>query len=127
MVGPPGEFDGGSTRDRRVRHGLREARDYSAGTYGRVGRRYGSASPAAFSKCRFDLGLIGALFFGLGVTGGIVTIARGVWRSRTTPSLIWALVFTVVAVEHLTEYFVLWYSYVWVLVVAAVFVPLSDD
>ena len=35
--------------------------------------------------------------------------------------------FTVVTVEHLTENFVLWYWYVWVLLVAAVFVPLSDE
>jgi O-antigen ligase len=95
--------------------------DYSWGSYNNVGRYYGSAHDSFFEMA-LGLGAVGAGLFGLVVLGALFNIGRLVWIERSLASMAWAVLLGAVLVEHLTESFVLWHSYVWILLIAAAFV-----
>ncbi len=96
--------------------------DYAGPTYERIGNGYGSAHNS-FLEMGIGLGFVGVALFGLLVAAGVVAVSVRVWRFSDTASIWWAVVLAVVLTEHLMESFVLWHSYVWVLLIAAAFLP----
>ncbi len=98
--------------------------EYSWESYNRIGGHYGSAHNSFF-EVGLGLGLVGAALFGLIVTGGVAAVALRAWRFGDAASIGWVVLLAVVLVEHLMESFVLWHSYVWVLLVAAACTPTS--
>lgn len=65
------------------------------------------------------LGLLGVLPFLLIVVLAASNAFLGLWRYPSADTWMWAAVVAIVLVENVTESFVLWFSYNWVLLLAA--------
>ncbi|NND73423.1 MAG: O-antigen ligase family protein [Ilumatobacter sp.] len=94
--------------------------DFAWVSYRDVGGYYGSAHNS-FYEIALGLGLIGVALFSLVVLAAIGGVARGVWTDHSVAGMWWAVMLGFVLVEHLMESFVLWHSYIWMLLVAAAF------
>lgn len=96
--------------------------DLTYQTYMRVGTAYGSAHNSALEVL---LGL-GAIGFGLYLAIAVASIGGvfgWLWGHPSLASGWWAVLVVFLTAENLTESFVLWHSYIWVLFVAAALVP----
>ncbi len=65
------------------------------------------------------LGLIGAAPFVMLAVMAAVNAGRGLWLRPSAGTGMWAAVTVFVLVENMTESFVLWFSHIWVLLLAA--------
>lgn len=90
----------------------------TAYTYGYIGKPYASAHNAVL-EVLVMLGAIGLFFYLVIVANAFGSIFRWTWFRRGPISWWWAVLLAYLAVENLTESFVLWHSYNWVLVIAA--------
>jgi exopolysaccharide production protein ExoQ len=91
--------------------------DLVAPTYANVGVPYGSAHNSVLEMA-LGVGWIGAGLFVIILLCAAVRAARSLWRSPSHATAWWLGVLAFLIVENLTESFVLWYSYMWVLLVA---------
>lgn len=89
--------------------------------YARLGS-FGSAHNGLL-EVLLGTGVLGALPFTIFAISALSRPFRLVWQARSVEAVWWTAVVTFAFVENLTESFVLWHSYIWVLVVAAAFVP----
>ncbi|MEM9466040.1 MAG: O-antigen ligase family protein [Actinomycetota bacterium] len=64
-------------------------------------------------------GLIGLALWAVVVGVALIGVGRAVWRDPGVESWLWAAVVAMLFVENLTESFVLWFSYNWILLIAA--------
>jgi O-antigen ligase len=78
----------------------------------------GSAHNAVL-EVLLGLGIIGLVPFAATAGLAVVQSGRGVHRRIDVASVWWATVVVVALLENATESFVLWYSYLWVLLIAA--------
>ena len=65
------------------------------------------------------LGVVGTLPFVMLVVLAAVNAGRGLWLRPSADTGMWAAVTVFVLVENVTESFVLWFSHIWVLLLAA--------
>lgn len=80
--------------------------------------RYGSAHNSAL-EVLLGLGVVGLTLFGTVVVLALAGVSGLAWRRFDPPSVWLAVVVWCLVAGHITESFVLWYSYNWVLVAAA--------
>ena len=85
--------------------------------------RRGSAHNSLM-EVALGLGLIGTVPFAVIVVLAARNAALHLWRKPGADSWMWAAVVGFALVENVTESFVLWFSYVWVLLMAAALRPL---
>ena len=98
--------------------------DLTAETYARVGAAYGSAHNSVL-EVLLGLGAIGLVIYLAVVAASVGGICRWVWTQASIASWWWFVLLVFLVAENLTESFVLWHSYNWVLFLAAAFVPLG--
>lgn len=96
--------------------------DHVGASYDRLGVNYGSAHNSMLETW-LGLGAVGAALFGAVVLAAVVVASQRVWRFGDAASIGWAVLLVVVLTEHLMESFVLWHSYLWMLLIAAAFLP----
>jgi exopolysaccharide production protein ExoQ len=89
-------------------------------------RRYGSTHNSLL-EVAVGLGLIGAAIFVVLVGTAVICMSRQNWRKPSLQKVWWMALLAALLAEHTTESFVLWHSYVWMLLVATVFVPFSRE
>jgi O-antigen ligase len=65
------------------------------------------------------LGVVGLLLWSMVVGIAIAGVVARTWRQPDTEACLWLAVVTFLVVENLTESFVLWFSYNWVLLTTA--------
>jgi exopolysaccharide production protein ExoQ len=98
-----------------------DRQDLTAASYARLGP-YGSAHNSVL-EVLLMLGLVGLIFYlvicGAAILGPLVWS----WRRQSVAAWWWSLVVVFLVAENLTESFVLWHSYIWVLFLAAAFAP----
>ncbi|MCE9623098.1 MAG: O-antigen ligase family protein [Actinomycetia bacterium] len=95
-------------------------------SYIRLKSSYGSAHNSAL-EVMLGLGVVGlVLYLAIGLWA-LVGLSRLAWFQPSLRSWWWASVFAIVVVQNLTESFVLWHSYLWVLFVAAALVPFNKS
>lgn len=92
------------------------------GTYYSVGSAYGSAHNSVL-EVLLGLGAIGLVFYLCVVLAAIVGISRWLWTAPSVASWWWGVVLVYLVAQNLTESFVLWHSYNWMLFVSASVVP----
>ena len=63
--------------------------------------------------------MVGLLLWSMVVAMAIAGVVARAWRQPDTEAWLWLAVVTFLVVENLTESFVLWFSYNWVLLIAA--------
>jgi O-antigen ligase len=80
--------------------------------------RRGSAH-GSIPELLLGLGVVGLLLWSLVVAMAIAGVVARAWRQPDTEAWLWLAVVTFLVVENLTESFVLWFSYNWVLLTAA--------
>lgn len=80
--------------------------------------RYGSAHNSAL-EVLLGLGVVGLVLFGTVVVLALAGVSALAWRRFDNPSVWLAVVVWCLVIGNVTESFVLWYSYNWVLVAAA--------
>ena len=85
--------------------------------------RRGSAHNSLM-EVALGLGLIGTVPFAVTVVLAARNAGLHLWRRPGADSWMWAAVVGFALVENVTESFVLWFSYVWVLLMAAALRPL---
>ena len=95
--------------------------ELTAATYARHGTAYASAHNSIL-EVTLGLGVVGLVLYLAMHVGPIVGIASRNWRAPDAVSVWWAFVFVFLVAHNLTESFVLWHSYNWMLFVAAGFV-----
>ncbi len=95
--------------------------ELTAATYARHGSAYASAHNSIL-EVTLGLGVVGLVLYLAMHVGPIVGIAVRNWRAPDAVSVWWAFVFVYLVAHNLTESFVLWHSYNWMLFVAAGFV-----
>lgn len=99
--------------------------DLTAATYARIGSGYGSAHNSML-EVFLMLGVVGAVVY-IGIVLLTVTgVFRSVWVRRSVSTWWWAVVLTFLIAENLTESFVLWHSYIWMLFLAAALTPFAQ-
>ena len=64
-------------------------------------------------------GAIGLALWLIVVGVAVAGVGRAVWREPGVESWMWAAIVGMLVVENLTESFVLWFSYNWILLIAA--------
>ena len=64
-------------------------------------------------------GIVGLALWLVVVGVAVAGVGRAVWRNPGVESWLWAAVVAMLFVENLTESFVLWFSYNWILLIAA--------
>jgi len=65
------------------------------------------------------LGIVGLVLWGAVVLSAVLGTVRWAWHDPSTISWFWLALTTFLVIENLTESFVLWFSYNWVLLIAA--------
>lgn len=65
------------------------------------------------------VGVVGLVLWAIVVGLAIFGVVRAAWRNPSTETWFWLAAVTFLVVENLTESFVLWFSYNWVLLIAA--------
>lgn len=95
------------------------------GTYDSVGTAYGSAHNSVL-EVMLMLGVIGLILYLCVVLAAIVGISRWLWNAPSVASWWWGVVLVYLVAQNLTESFVLWHSYNWMLFVAASVVPFDQ-
>ncbi|CAN5593427.1 hypothetical protein BH10ACT2_BH10ACT2_00230 [soil metagenome] len=106
--------------------------DLTVATYARVGSPYGSAHNSML-EVLLMLGMLGGAIFLAICWFSVGGVMNAVWRSRSVATWWWATVMIFLVAENLTESFVLWHSYIWVLFLAGGLTsfgpsnPLLDD
>ncbi len=65
------------------------------------------------------VGVVGLVLWLVVVVSALVGVARTMWREPGAEAWTWAALVVFLVVENLTESFVLWFSYNWVLLIAA--------
>ena len=94
-------------------------------TYHSIGKAYASAHNSVL-EVLLMLGVIGLIpYLGI-VLGAVVGISRWVWSHRSISAWWWTVVLVYLIAQNMTESFVLWHSYNWVLVIAASIVPYTS-
>lgn len=96
--------------------------DLTAATYAHVGSPYGSAHNSVL-EVLLGLGAVGLVFYVAICAASIGGVFAWTWRDRSVASAWWSVLVVFLVAENLTESFVLWHSYIWVLFVAAALVP----
>jgi len=99
-----------------------ERADLTAATYSRLNSAYASAHSSAL-EVLLGLGLIGFIAFLVIVFAAVAGVLRWAWSERSIASWWWSILLVFLVTQNLLESFVLWHSYVWVLIVAAAMVP----
>ena len=98
--------------------------DLTAESYSRLGA-YGSAHNSVL-EVLLMLGLVGLIIYlvicGAAVLGPFVWI----WRNPSIAAWWWCLVVVFLVAQNLTESFVLWHSYIWVLFLASAVAPFGS-
>lgn len=64
-------------------------------------------------------GVVGLLLWATVVVLAVVGVGRAVWREPGVESWFWVALVAFLVVENLTESFILWFSYNWILLIAA--------
>ena len=104
--------------------GFWDRQDLTAETYARLGP-YGSAHNSVL-EVLLMLGLVGLVIYliicGAALLGPFVSS----WRRPSVAAWWWSLLIVFLVAQNLTESFVLWHSYIWVLFVAAALAPFGD-
>ena len=95
-----------------------------ADLYARLGP-FGSAHNGLLEVI-LGVGLLGAVPFVGFVAFAVARPVRNTWSGADSAGAWWVAVVTFTLVENLTESFVLWNSYIWVLLIAAAFVPAAS-
>lgn len=90
----------------------------TAYTYHRIGRAYGSAHDSVL-EVTLGLGFIGLALYLASAFCAFVGVLRSTWFVRRVSTWWWTMVLVFIVAVNLTESFVLWYSYAWVLFAAA--------
>ena len=93
--------------------------------YARVGP-IGSAHNSVL-ETMLAVGILGTVPWAILVLAALGRPVQAVWRRGSIGDIWWLAIIAFAAVENATESFVLWHSYLWVLVVAAAFVPRSSN
>ena len=105
--------------------GFWDRADLTADTYARLGA-YGSAHNSVL-EVTLMLGFVGLVFYliicGAAIAGPLVWS----WRRPSVAAWWWCLVMVFLVAENLTESFVLWHSYIWVLFLAAALAPFGPS
>lgn len=91
-------------------------------TYYSVGSAYGSAHNSVL-EVLLMLGVIGLILYLCVVLAAIIGISRWLWTAPSVSSWWWGVVLVYLVGQNLTESFVLWHSYNWMLFVTASVVP----
>jgi O-antigen ligase len=91
--------------------------DLVAPTYDNIGVAYGSAHNSVLEMA-LGVGWIGAALFVAVLLCAVVRAGVSLWREPSYLTAWWIGVLAFLVVENLSESFVLWYSYMWVLLVA---------
>lgn len=100
--------------------GLWDNQTLTAATYAKVGSPYGSAHNSVLEVLTM-LGAVGfVVYFQICVfsIGGVI---RAAWFKKSVATWWWTLLLVYLVVQNVTESFVLWHSYNWVLFIAAGF------
>jgi exopolysaccharide production protein ExoQ len=95
--------------------------DLTAASYERVGGAYASAHNSVL-EVLLGLGVVGLIFFLVVALSAIVGTFRWSWRGPSLAAQWWVLLVVFEVAQHAMESFVLWHSYLWVLLIAAAFV-----
>ncbi|MCU1500248.1 MAG: lipid core-O-antigen ligase-like enyme [Acidimicrobiales bacterium] len=96
----------------------------TAVTYNGIGKAYASAHNSVL-EVLLMLGVIGLVPYLMILLAAVVGIARWVWSARTIAAWWWGLALVYLVAQNLTESFVLWHSYNWVLFIASSIVPFA--
>lgn len=100
---------------------------YSADLYARVGTVFGSAHNS-WLETWLGAGVAGVIAYSLVVGVALWNVARGFRGSLSVTTAFWLILVIFLVLENLTESFVLWHSYNWVLItVAALRRPASPE
>jgi len=91
-----------------------------------IGRWYGSAHNSVL-EVAVGLGWVGAVLFATIVLTAVGGRARACWVRPCAANVWWMALLAAVLAEHTTESFVLWHSYVWILLVSAAFLPTHGE
>ena len=92
-----------------------------ASTYARIGTPYGSAHNSVL-EVGLGLGFIGLALYLVIAAAAVSGVFRWVWDQRSVASWWWSILVVFLVAENLTESFVLWHSYNWVLFIAGALV-----
>jgi O-antigen ligase len=87
-----------------------------------LGRAYGSAHNS-WLEMMLGLGVVGLALYIVVVLAALTGHARAVWERSTVARWWWVAALLLLLLENQTESFVLWFSYNYVLVLAAAIVP----
>ena len=93
--------------------------------YARIGP-IGSAHNSAL-ETMLAVGIVGTVPWAIVVLGALGRPAQAIWRGGSLGTWWWLSLLGFATVENATESFVLWHSYLWVLVVSAAFVRRTRD
>jgi O-antigen ligase len=106
-----------------------ERQDLTSASYTKLNSAYASAHNSML-EVMLGLGVIGLILYLAMSLLLVVGAAESVWRRGAAVDWWWTMILVFVIVQNLTESFVLWHSYLWVLFIAAGFAglrPTGDE
>jgi exopolysaccharide production protein ExoQ len=104
--------------------GLWDRADLTLDTYTNVGAQYASAHNSVL-EVLIMLGFVGLLCYLAIAACSVGGTVRSAWKAPSTATWFWTVVIVYLVAENLTESFVLWHSYIWVLFLAAGFITFN--
>ena len=85
------------------------------------------SSHNSFLEVLLGLGVIGLVCFAPIMIASIVQPLRQLWHRQSADAFVWMSLSLFVFIENLTESFILWFSYMWVLIIASALRPVRTS